>query len=152
MKLSPNFTLAEFTRSATATARGIPNAPPPEVVITLRRTAAGLELIRDALSQVIGRPAIMIISSGYRSLPLNRAIGSRDTSQHVKGEAADWVCPAYGDATKLVAFIARSNLPFDQLIDERDSGGARWVHTSFTAAGRGQVLSIDGNGVRQFSS
>jgi hypothetical protein len=150
MNLSPNFTLRELTDSATAVARGWENVPPPEVMEALRTTAAGLEEVRTLLTQIVGHPVPVIITSGYRSLRLNRAIGSRDTSQHVLGEAADFRSPQFGTPAQIVKTIARSSIAFDQLISESTRSGARWVHISFGPRNRRQVLEIDANGTRSF--
>jgi hypothetical protein len=150
MNLSPNFTLREFTDSATAVARGWENVPPPEVMDALRRTAAGLEEVRTLLSTIVGHPVPVIVTSGYRSLRLNRAIGSRDTSQHVLGEAADFRAPQFGTPAQIVATIAKSPIRFDQLIAESTRSGARWVHISFGDRQRGEVLEINENGARLF--
>jgi zinc D-Ala-D-Ala carboxypeptidase len=150
MNLSPNFTLREFTDSATAVARGWENVPPPEVMENLRTTAAGLEAVRSLLTTIVGHPVPIIITSGYRSLRLNRAIGSRDTSQHVLGEAADFRAPQFGTSAQIVSTIAKSPIRFDQLISESTRSGARWVHISFGSRARGEVLEINENGTRLF--
>jgi zinc D-Ala-D-Ala carboxypeptidase len=150
VNLSPNFTLRELTDSATAVARGWENTPPPEVMPALRRTAAGLEEVRTLLSDIVGHPVPVIVTSGYRSLRLNRAIGSRDTSQHVRGEAADFRAPQFGTPAQIVSTIAKSAIWFDQLISESTRSGARWVHISFSDRNRGEVLEINENGTRLF--
>jgi zinc D-Ala-D-Ala carboxypeptidase len=150
MNLSPNFTLRELTDSATAVARGWENVPPPEVMDALRATAAGLEAVRSLLTTIVGHPVPVIVTSGYRSLRLNRAIGSRDTSQHVLGEAADFRAPQFGTPAQIVTTIARSSIAFDQVISESTRSGARWVHISFGPRNRRAVLEIDENGVQNF--
>lgn len=137
--LSPHFTLAEFTASETAARRGIDNTPPPAVMAALLKTAQGMEAVRVRLG---GAP--ITVSSGFRSLELNRAIGSRDTSQHVKGEACDFICPRFGTPRQVVDAIKDSGIEFDQLILEFN----RWVHISFTDKPRHQVLVIDRDGTR----
>lgn len=150
MKLSPNFSLREFTDSATAVARGWENVPPPEVMPTLRATAAGLEAVRALLSWIVGHDVPVIVTSGYRSLRLNREIGSRDTSQHVLGEAVDFRAPQFGTPAQIVATIAGSAIDYDQVISESTSSGARWVHISFGPRNRRAALEIDANGTRAF--
>jgi hypothetical protein len=145
MYLSPHFTLAEFTTSQTADRLGIENDPPIDVLENLKRTAMGLEGIRIMLGSPI------IITSGYRCLELNRAIGSKDTSQHVKGEAADFICPGFGGPRTIVDRLMDSELGYDQLILEYANKGRGWVHISFTkASGRHQALIIDETGARPF--
>ena len=144
MKLSPHFDLAEFTASQEAARRGIDNTPPPEVLDNLRRTAVGLEGIRILLGVPI------IISSGYRSLELNRALGSKDTSQHRTGQAVDFTAPGFGGPRHVADRIIDAGIGYDQIILEyptSPSGG--WVHCSFVPEGaRRQALLIDGSGTR----
>lgn len=143
MMLSPHFSLAEFTASQIAARRGIDNRPPPDVVEALRRTAQGLEAVRIRLGA-----APMIISSGFRCLALNRAVGSDDTSQHVKGEAADFTAPRFGSPLEIVSALRDSGVEYDQLILEFAKGGGGWVHVSFSAKPRHQALEIDRDGTR----
>lgn len=143
MMLSPHFALAEFAVSDTASRRGIDNTPPGHVIPALTRTALGLEAVRVRLGT-----APITITSGYRSLPLNRLIGSRDSSQHVLGEAADFICPRFGTPKEIVAAMRDSGIPFDQLILEYAGKGAGWVHVSFTDNPRRMALEIDAQGTR----
>lgn len=138
MILSPHFTLAEFTASDTAARRGISNDPPVEVYAALKRTAQGLEAVRVRLGC-----APIHITSGYRSIPLNRLVGSRDSSQHIKGEAADFIAPRFGTPSEVVAALRDSGVEYDQLILEF----GRWVHVSFSDKPRHQALQIDAGGV-----
>lgn len=139
MNLSSHFTLAEFTVSDTAARKGIDNTPPDSAMLALRRTAQGLEAVRVRLGM-----APITVTSGYRSLALNRAIGSKDTSQHTKGEAADFICPRFGSPSEVAYALRDSGIEFDQLILEF----GRWVHISFTDKPRHMVLEIDANGTR----
>ena len=131
MKLTEHFSLDEFTASQTATRQGIKNTPSAAVVENLRMLAALLEQIRTLL----GSHSIHI-SSGYRSLALNRYIGSHDLSAHVRGYAADFTCPAFGKPIEVAKEIAESNLKFDQLIYE-----GTWVHLSCDPQNRRQLLT-----------
>lgn len=133
MNLSPNFTLDEMTFSQTAERKGIKNIPPPNVVKSLINTCNQLEKVRELLR------APIIISSGYRSPLLNKEVGGSATSQHVLGEAVDFVAPKAGTPREIVDMIRKSNIVFDQLILEFD----RWVHISFKETkNRKQVLAI----------
>jgi hypothetical protein len=125
MHLTEHFTLEEFTTSEIASRRGIKNEPPKEAWIDIIRTCEGLEKIR-ALTE---KPILII--SGYRSIELNRILGSGDGSQHVLGRAADIICPRYGSAQVLAQFIEskKDDVCYDQLIYEFGS----WVHVSFVA-------------------
>ena len=143
MMLSPHFALSVFCVSDTAARRGIDNTPPGHVIPALERTALGLEAVRVRLGT-----APITITSGYRSLPLNRLIGSRDNSQHVMGEAADFICPRFGTPKEIVAAVRDSGIPFDQLILEYARNGGGWVHMSFTDHPRRMALEIDAQGTR----
>lgn len=139
MHLSPHFTLAEMTVSQEAARRGIDNTPTPEVLHRLARTAQGLEAVRVRLG---GAP--ITITSGYRCLELNRAIGSKDDSQHPLGEAVDFICPRFGSPTDVAVALRDSGVEYDQLILEF----GRWVHISFGPRRRHQALTIDHAGTR----
>lgn len=143
MNLSPHFTLAEFTTSTTAARCGIDNDPPAELLATLKRTALGMETVRIRLG---GMP--IVVNSGYRSLALNRAIGSKDSSQHVKGEAVDFICPRFGSPANIVAALKDSDVPYDQLILEFARRGGGWVHVSFADSARRQAFALDERGVQ----
>lgn len=146
MKLSPHFDLSEFTQSQTAARLGLDNTPPAGVVDALSYTASQLERIRTLL----GAP--LFISSGYRSLAVNRAVGGKDSSQHCKGEAADFTCPGFGDPRQIVAALVRTDVLFDQLILEHaDAVNNGWVHISFSDHPRKQVLIIDRLGTRFYA-
>jgi zinc D-Ala-D-Ala carboxypeptidase len=142
VRLSTHFTLAEFTISQTASRLGIDNAPTQEALENLKRTAQGLEGVRILL----GCP--IIISSGYRCLSLNRAIGSKDTSQHVTGEAVDFEAPAYGPPSVVMSRLFDSGLDYDQCILEYPPDG--WIHMSFTKTPRHHALIIDRTGARPY--
>ena len=121
--------------------REFDNTPPPEIMPALTRTAQGLERIRALL----GKP--IHVNSGYRSPEVNAAVGSKPTSQHMKGEAADIICPAYGTPL-VVAERLRDQiiaLGIDQLILEFSA----WCHVSFTDKPRHSILTIDRAGTRQ---
>lgn len=142
MNLTEHFNIAEVTQSSTASRLGIDNTLPPELLPVVAKTAVGMEKVRAALGNLP-----ISIDSWYRSLPLNRALKSKDTSQHVKGEAVDFICPAFGDplaiCKKLVSM--QDLIRFDQLILEHT-----WVHISWKAdpsiAQRGEVISLLASG------
>ena len=130
MQLSDHFSLRELTKSDTAIRHGIDNEPGDVEVENLIMVCDRiLEPVRDYF-QIPFTP-----NSGFRSLELNRKIGSSDNSQHVKGEAVDFEVP--GIPNKEVALWVKDNCEFDQLILEfykegiPDSG---WVHCSYTIA------------------
>ena len=139
MKLSKYFTYNELTFSETAKRLKYTNAPPPKELKSLTNTAQQLDRVRELL----GCP--VIVNSGYRSLAVNRAIGSSDNSQHTKGEAVDFKTTEH-TPRRIVELIKQSNIEFDQLILEYDS----WVHISFSNRNRKQILIIDNKGSRNF--
>lgn len=144
MKLSDHFLLSEFTRSQTATRHNLPNSPDTTQIANLRQLCQTvLEPVRERLSN---KP--LYISSGFRSLELNRRIGSKDTSQHVAGCAADFTCPEFGDPDEVAYMLGCSDVPFDQLILE--FGKLGWIHISYSESPRRQILtaSYSDDGVR----
>ena len=145
MSLTKHFTLKELTASDIAARHGIDNTPTsPLILKNLKTLAEGLEHVRE----VLGRP--VIVNSGYRSTMVNTLVGSKPTSQHTKGLAADFICPAFGTPKEIVTQIVSSDIEYDQVILEFD----RWVHISFCEEGykpRKQALIIDGKGTRNFN-
>lgn len=139
--LSDNFTLDEFVFSQTAARLGIDNTPPPEVLANLRRIAQALEHVRNALGS-----APILVSSGYRSPALNRAVKGSRNSAHVLGLAVDFTAPRFGTVLRTAKAAAASGAPFDQIIHEF----GRWVHMAIPAAGqqaRAETLTIQVAGV-----
>ena len=131
MKLSKNFSLAEMTKSQTATRKGIDNKPSTEHVENLIHLA---ETVLQPVREHFGKP--VAISSGYRSPALCEAIGSSSKSQHAKGEAADFEIPGV-DNMQLATWINK-NTNFDQLILEYYEPGdpnSGWVHCSAVREG-----------------
>lgn len=134
MNLTDHFSLAELTASETAARRGIDNTPSAEVIKNLTRTAQLLERVRVLL----GSKAILV-SSGYRSPALNAAVGGSKTSAHMRGLAADFICPGFGTPQAICHRLADLGVEFDQLIQE-----GTWVHIGLAAEGekpRRQVLT-----------
>jgi uncharacterized protein YcbK (DUF882 family) len=130
MQLSENFSLKELLRSDTATRKGIVNEPDDQQLENLKHLAQNiLQPVRDQFGSTT-------VNSGLRVLELNRAIGSSDTSQHAKGEAADIECRAVSNL-ELAQWI-RDDLDFDQVILEAYDGvdpRSGWVHVSYKADG-----------------
>ena len=139
--MTPNFTLAELT---TTDHREFKNEPNPSEIANLHRLAELLEQVKVAIG---GKP--VMVNSAFRSKQVNDAVGSKDTSQHRLGCAADIRVPGVTPDNVVKAVIA-AKLPFDQLIREFD----RWTHISVpnteSAAPRGQVLIIDNKGTRPY--
>lgn len=148
-KLSPHFSLHEFTKSRTAEKHQLYNVPREEAEVANLRALATevLEPVRALVSSYV------IVTSGFRCVTLNRLIGGSVNSQHLLGEAADIVVrgvPCFEAAT----LIAASDIPFDQLIYEARQHGehwSEWLHISHKRLGgnRRQVLSIHKGKKRQ---
>lgn len=141
MNLSPHFTLAEMTKSQTATRKGIHNQPGPHAIAALK---ALCENVLEPIRKHFDRP--VIVTSGYRSPVVNKAIGGSATSQHCFGEAADFTVPGVSNFD-LCQWIMR-NLKYDQLIYEYGESG--WVHCSYRVGRlRSQELTITRKGTQQ---
>lgn len=142
VQLSEHFTLEEATISQTASREGIDNShPSDEVIISAGRTAVRMEKVRAVLNHPVS------VNSWIRCLELNRALKSKDSSQHVKGEAVDFICPAFGSPLQICQALVKVKdlLRWDQLILEHT-----WVHISWNSIPgglqRGQVLSLLSDG------
>ena len=127
MKLSENFSLLELTKSQTAERKGIDNTPSIEHQENLKLLCTHiLQPVRDRFERVVS------VSSGYRSEELCIAIGSKTTSQHAKGQAADF--EIYGLSNQELATYIKENLDYDQLILEywkKEDPNSGWVHCSY---------------------
>ena len=136
-QLSEHFTLEEAVFSSTADRLGIDNNQvTPELLATAQRTATRLEKVRFILA------CPLHVDSWIRCLALNRALGSKDTSQHIKAQAVDFTAPQYGTPAEIAKkLVANADLlRYDQLIMEHS-----WVHISFCSPSdtpRGEVLSL----------
>ena len=138
IQLSQHFTLEEATLSETAARNGIDNShPDARTITTASNTAVRMEIVR----QILGAP--IHINSWIRCLELNRALKSSDHSQHILGEAVDFICPGFGTPTQVAETLLefKDSVGFDQLILEYT-----WVHISWkslpNAVQRGEVLSL----------
>lgn len=140
MKISEHLDLSEVIRSESAKRLGIRNMPNEEHIQNLKKLAENIfEPIRRNFRVPIR------VSSGYRSVALNRAIGGSQTSQHSTGEAIDIDMDgnSHEITNKNIFEYIKNNLNFDQLIWEYGSkDNPDWVHVSFKANGnqRKQVL------------
>jgi len=139
VKLTENFSLEEMISSEIAARKGLDNTPNATEIANLVRTAGLLEQVR----KVLGKP--IIINSGFRSKAVNDAVGSKDTSQHRIGCAADIRVPGM-TPREVVDAIIKADIPYDQVIREFDS----WTHISVpdspSRPPRKQALIIDRNG------
>lgn len=129
--LSPHFTLEEMTASQEAHRRGIDNTPTVEAMQNLPKLAQLMESVRAHLGVPI------IVSSGFRSKALNDAIGGAPSSQHLTGQACDFIAPGYGAPVTICSHLVdQVSVDYDQLIQE-----GRWVHISWAPKPRRQVLT-----------
>ena len=131
MKLSENFTLDELTKSQEAIRLGIDNTPNDEHIINL------ILLCKNILQPIRNHFKIPVsISSGYRSAALCEAIGSSSTSQHTKGQAADF--ELFGIHNREVSDWIVQNLNYDQCILEfwtPSDPNSGWIHCSYSDSG-----------------
>ena len=128
MKLTANFSLSELTKSQTATRKGIDNTPSPEHQENLKLLC---EVVLQPVREHFGR--VVTVTSGYRSPELCTAIGSKITSQHARGEAADF--EIFGVSNKELADYIHEHLDYDQLILEywnESDPNSGWVHCSYS--------------------
>ena len=129
------FTLKEMINSDTAKSKGIDNTPTWSVVLNL------LELVQnvlDPIREAYKKP--ITVNSGYRCIELNRAIGSKDNSQHILGLAADITVGSREANKQLFEFIQSNIKEWDQLINENNY---QWIHISYNKNNnRKQVLSL----------
>ena len=126
MKLSKNFSLAEFEYSDTAKSLRIHNKAPMH---TIDRMIELCQTILEGIRIGVGEP--ILITSGYRSPALNKAVKGSRSSQHMKGEAADITCKR-STVADIMKVAIMQDLPYHQLIDEFDS----WVHVSIAPKGQ----------------
>ena len=140
MNLSPHFTLEELTHTDHRT---LDNTPNETELANLQRLAEFLETVKTVLG---GKP--IMVNSAFRSKAVNDAVGSKDTSQHRIGCAADIRVPGLNPNEVVKAIIA-SGIGYDQVIREFD----RWTHISIPNAGapRKQALIFDKAGTRIYS-
>lgn len=144
-QFAKNFPLSELIASNTATRLKMDNTPPSDILQELANTSEMLQRIRD----VLGVP--VIVTSAYRGPKLNRAVGGVTSSDHLSGQAADIVAPAFGSAHSVAALLAPlvSTLGIGQLILEGIKG-KQWVHVSTRVPqfSRNRIITITDKGVQ----
>lgn len=146
--MTPHFTLAELTRTDH---RSLDNSPDPAALANLHRLAAFLEQVREVLGN-----RMVVINSAYRSAAVNAACGSRESSQHRLGCAADIRVPGM-TPDAVVRAVRASGLGYQQLIREFSDPvkGGGWTHISITnepnAEPKRQALIIDKLGVKPYA-
>ena len=147
MKLTAHFSLEELTHTDH---REYDNTPNDSELENLKRLAEFLEDVKTVLG---GKP--VMINSAFRSKAVNDAVGSKDSSQHRVGCAADLKVPSMTPDDVIKAVIA-SNLGYDQVIREfATPTGGGWTHISIPntpdAKPRKQALIIDKQGTRAYA-
>ena len=135
--MTPHFTLAELTHTDH---RSLDNTPNAAELANLKRLADFLEVVKTTLG---GKP--IMINRAIRSKAVNDAVGSKDSSQHRLGLAADFRVPGM-TPDAVVRTIIAANLPYQQIIREFDA----WTHISISDKPRRQALIIDKAGTRPF--
>lgn len=130
MNLSPHFTLEELTATSH---KALDNTPSAVVVARLKTLASALEDARALLGHPIH------VNSAYRSPAVNKAVGSKPTSAHIQGWAADIICPSFGSPLQVAERLASGLRGWDQIIYE-----GTWVHLSIDPRNRKQVLTLRG--------
>ncbi|MDY3847735.1 MAG: D-Ala-D-Ala carboxypeptidase family metallohydrolase [Prevotella sp.] len=135
--LTEHFSLEEMTHSAMGSRRGMKNEPDEVQVENLK---ALCEKVLEPLREHLGTP--VRINSGFRSKEVNKLVGGKDNSQHLRGQAADLMVHNTQEMIRMMHFIM-DETDFDQLILERNKWGSQWVHVSHKRDGgnRHQVLS-----------
>lgn len=134
MKLSQHLDLSEVTRSESAKRNGISNMP---IALHIENFKLLAEKVFEPVRLHFGCP--IHISSGYRSVELNKCIGGSLTSQHCTGEAIDIDMDnsTSGVTNKMVFDYIKDNLVWDQMIWEfGDSNNPDWVHVSYESTGK----------------
>lgn len=140
MQLSKNFALAELTHSQTASRLKLSNIPSAEII---KKMSLLCEKVLQPVRDHFDKP--VIISSGYRSPAVNKAVGGSSSSQHMSGEAADFIIPSIDNFT--LAKWIQDNLNYDQLILEFYTGGnSGWIHVGYSSRHKNQELTINRHG------
>ena len=137
MRLSANFTLAEFTKSQTATRKGLDNTPDEE------HLANAAALFENVVQKVRENFGVTVINSGYRGPELNEKVGGSPTSQHCLGQAVDIECPGIANAD--IAEWITKNTDYDQVILEFYTPGipdSGWVHVSYKDNGDNRGFAL----------
>ncbi len=124
MKLSKNFTLREFTYSATAERLGIDNTPTAAQVLNI------INLCRKVVQPLCDKFGPLLINSGYRSEELNEAVHGLGQSQHLTGCAVDIHLKDVETGREYYNYILK-HCPFDQMLFEfANKGKVIWLHVS----------------------
>jgi len=128
------FSMSELIHSDTAILHNINNMPD---INSLDNMLDLIHYVLNPIRERIKKP--IIITSGYRNEKVNRLVGSKNTSQHLKGQAVDFVIQGM-KPSEIVHFIRNTYIEYDQLINEYD----KWVHISYNKGNnRQQYFKIE---------
>lgn len=125
MKLTEHFDFEELIHSDTAKQRGIYNVPDAEQAACIALLAAN---VLEPSRQEYGHP--IEVTSGYRSERLNKVVGGKPNSQHMRGQAAD----LQADDLERLYDIIQAQCNYDQLLLETN-GKSKWIHVSYNPDG-----------------
>lgn len=122
-KINGYFKAEEFFASETADKHNIINLPKTrkEAIEVIKNLTVLINSLDYARRYILKKP--IIVNSGYRCLMVNRLVGSRDNSQHIKGQAADIICPEYGNPASVFLALRMSKIQVDQCLLENS-----WIH------------------------
>lgn len=128
-----NFEPTDFFVSEIADKNNIINLPSTKkeadlVISNLMVVADKIQEVRNILKQPI------IINSAYRCQIINRLLGSKDTSQHLKGEAIDFICPDFGNPASVFLKLFQKKINVDQCLLENS-----WIHLSIKTSGNRNI-------------
>lgn len=142
MKLSDHFWLAELLATSH---RHLDNTPPAAALDSLRQLCR--QVLEPARVVLGGKP--ILVTSGFRSVAVNAAVGGVINSQHMLGQAADFLCPAFGSPREVCLTLRAATeprVPYDQLILE-DFGNGGWTHISWSPQPRRMAFRLPGGGM-----
>lgn len=134
VKISKNFDLNEFIHSDTAQRLKIDNRPSVAIIDNIKW------LVEAIMQPVRDKFGVVIVTSGFRCATLNKAVGGQSNSQHLIGQACDFI--VRNAKPKDVFDYIRDNLDYDQLLFEYDSKGNRWIHVSHRHDGKNRKYAV----------
>ena len=143
MKLAEHFTLGEMTKTST----GLANEPNEAQVKNLMRLCSWLEMLRDEWNRRYGEgDDPIVISSGFRSPKVNKAVGGVSSSNHLTGCAADIRVAGFEEALRKAVILLdisdESGEDFDELLIERNQRGSYWIHFAVRPPAQGNRLKV----------
>ena len=142
-RLAEHFTLGEMTKTST----GLANEPNEAQVMNLMRLCSWLEMLRDEWNRRYGEgDDPIVISSGFRSPKVNKAVGGVSSSNHLTGCAADIRVAGFEEALRKAVILLdisdESGEDFDELLIERNQRGSYWIHFAVRPPAQGNRLKV----------